>query len=63
MVGKEFVRTSYADNKIGSGQYCKCGSELTYEENRDYRYKKACIHKRKKAEQRFVAIGRGRHYD
>jgi len=30
--------TSYTDNKIGSGQYCECGQELTHCEWQSRKY-------------------------
>ena len=61
MTDKEIVRISYTTNEIGSGCYCGCGHELTHEESRDYRYKKANLCKHRKERQRFAAIS-GRHY-
>ena len=31
---KIYERVSYTSNEIGSGKYCECGHELTYNEKR-----------------------------
>ena len=43
---KEQIRTSYTSNEIGSGQYCECGQEYTYDEWREVKYGryKKCQH-------------------
>ena len=31
------IKTYYTDNRIGSGQHCECGQELTHQENNNQR--------------------------
>ena len=55
---KKKTFTSYTDNRIGSGQYCECGKEMTHDEARYNKDKYIfCCHERQSNDTRTTAGG------